>query len=89
MLNATAIADAIDLGSVKLNRLFKMQLPLPAALGSHVSASLSAPKPPKGVRIHGSMIEGIPKVAGAFQFEIHFKSKKTVVAQSFTLTVEP
>jgi PKD repeat protein len=99
---AATPAGAVDLGSVSINKLFKLRLPLPDSLAGATRIRSTATGLPARVRVRGGFIGGAPKQAGSFTITVQFTAKtvssgtngkSTVttlqVTHQYTLTVVP
>jgi len=99
---AATAAGAVDLGSVSINKPFKLRLPLPDSLAGATRIRSTATGLPARVRVRGGFIGGAPKQAGSFTITVQFTAKtvssgtggkSTVttlqVTQQYTLTVVP
>jgi hypothetical protein len=74
--------SAIDLGSVPVNQLFKLKLPVPAELAASGKVRTIATGLPSGARIGSGFIGGRAKTAGTFTFTVQFQTKKITTGTS-------
>jgi hypothetical protein len=68
-------AGPIDLGNVKVNKPFKLKLPLPSALAGAVKLRPVATGLPTGVRISTGLVGGHPKQIGTNFFTVQFTAQ--------------
>ena len=81
--------NSIDLGTVKLGKTFKIQIPAPEG-GKKAKLRwivVDRSKLPPGVRAASGILGGRAKKAGTFTFELEIKGKTNSATNSYSLTV--
>jgi hypothetical protein len=86
---AAAAASAIDLGTFKQNQRFRTKLPASLTDNGGRAKLSKGSTLPKGVKIGGSSIGGVSKVAGTFTFNLQISTKSSSETYTCSLTIEP